>query len=141
MRTHEAAAAGTIGDLERVRDTLRAQVALMEGSHSWKLTAPLRASRRLAGRSAALGRKVLSDGARSVYRGLPLTSGAKRALKEAVFRTAPWLVRHTAAYRAWQLQSAGGAPTSLPLQDAAATISAGAEPEVTRSRRSVATVR
>ncbi len=62
-REHAATAAATIRDLVRQRETLTAQVALMEGSHSWKLTAPLRASRRLAGRGAARGRKILSDGA------------------------------------------------------------------------------
>ena len=118
QRTAAAASATTIGDLKQARDALSAQLSMMEGSHSWTLTAPLRASRRLAGRSAALSRKLISDTARTAYREFPLTAVAKRRIKAAVFRTAPWLVRHTEAYKAWQRQSTAITPESPPVQHA-----------------------
>ena len=73
QRAAAAASATAIGDLKHERDVLSAQVSVMERSHSWTLTAPLRASRRLAGRGAVLSRKLISDNARTAYRKFPLT--------------------------------------------------------------------
>ena len=122
LRTHLAAASAALADLEGLRDALNAQVAMMEGSHSWRVTAPLRASRRLAGRGAARARKLISDTARAAYRGFPLTASAKRGIKATIFRTAPWLVRHTEAYRAWQRQSTAIAPLPQPTGNAEAAL-------------------
>ena len=122
LRTQLAAASAALADVEGLRDALNAQVALMEGSHSWRVTAPLRASRRLAGRGAARGRKLISDTARAAYRGFPLTVSAKRGIKATIFRTAPWLVRHTEAYRAWQRQSTAIAPLPQPTGNAEADL-------------------
>jgi glycosyltransferase involved in cell wall biosynthesis/SAM-dependent methyltransferase len=132
-RVETAAASAAIADLEGVRDALSARVALMERSHSWKVTAPLRASRRLADRTAGFSRQLISDTARATYRRLPLTARSKRAMKETLFRLAPRLVQHTVAYRDWQRQSAGTAPTPLPLRNTAADAPAGGHTAATEA--------
>jgi O-antigen biosynthesis protein len=71
-------------------------------SRSWRLTAPLRLVRR-AGRASRDGvRRLASRLARTVYHGAPLPMGGKRRIKDALFRRAAPLIRHTMAYRAWQ---------------------------------------
>ena len=116
-----AAALAIEAHLRSERDALFAEVRLMEESHSWSVTRPLRAIRRYTDRGFAGARRITSDVTRAVYRGLPIEHGTKRAIKGAVFRAAPWLVRHTTAYGAWQRQLA---PASAPEPVAAA-----AEPE------------
>ena len=82
--------------------------------------APCVPAARRSGLSAR--RKLISDTARAAYRGFPLTASAKRGIKATVFRTAPWLVRHTEAYRAWQRQSTAIAPLPQPTGNAEADL-------------------
>jgi glycosyltransferase involved in cell wall biosynthesis/SAM-dependent methyltransferase len=96
-----------------VETELHKKIDFLEHSHSWRLTSPLRTSRRAASRTPALVRKTISDSARSLYAGLPLPQAVKLGLKHAIFRAAPFAVRHTVAYRAWQDQKkprAAGVP-------------------------------
>jgi O-antigen biosynthesis protein len=114
------------GQLEGHRAALTQTVGIMEQSSSWRVTSPLRASRRLMSHAPAVTRRVISDSMRSVYRALPVPRTAKTRIKGAVFRTAPWLVRHTVAYRAW-LEQHRPVVTPAPVPP---TLALEPEPEV-----------
>jgi glycosyltransferase involved in cell wall biosynthesis/SAM-dependent methyltransferase len=101
VRVQLAEQADALVQSEAARADLERELAIVEGSSSWRLTSPLRASRRLLGSAPRLARKALSDTTRALYRGLPLPQSAKQRLKGKVFRSAPWLVGHTVAYQDW----------------------------------------
>ena len=75
------------------------------GSTSWRIAAPIRGVRGVERSLRARGRAAVSRTARTIYRRTPLPSPLKRRLKERLFRSAPLLFRHTAAYGRW---AAGG---------------------------------
>ena len=88
----------------RIEGLQRAMEALY-GSTSWRIAAPVRAVRRLERRLRTGGRAAVSRTARTVYRRTPLPFSLKKRIKDGLFRAAPPLFRHTAAYRSW---TAGG---------------------------------
>jgi hypothetical protein len=57
-------------------------------------------------------RRRVSDAGRFMYRKLPLPIGTKIRLKSALFSLAPFVFRHTLAYRTWEAQRRATAPAS-----------------------------
>ena len=71
-------------------------------SKSWVLTKPLRYLRRnLLSRPNATARKYLSDGARQVWRNLPLKLQNNQMLRHLAFSNLPIFFKHTQAYKSW----------------------------------------
>jgi glycosyltransferase involved in cell wall biosynthesis/SAM-dependent methyltransferase len=103
-RTEAGQLKAALAHADVARTGLERELAIIEGSSSWRMTSPLRGSRRFVSRTPALTRKAISDTARAVYRALPLPQSAKAGVKQTIFRSAPWLVRHTVAYRDWVAQ-------------------------------------
>jgi O-antigen biosynthesis protein len=103
-RAQAADLSTTHARLDAVRAELERQVRIVESSHSWRMTSPLRSSRRVLGRASRSTRALISDTTRGLYFALPVSRAAKLRLKDTVFRSAPWLVRHTVAYRDWVTQ-------------------------------------
>ena len=89
-----------MAEASREHGRLVDQVRLMEGSHSWRLTAPLRAVRRAIQRRQPPFR-MLRQAALGAYRALPLSVAARLKIKGALFRALPFLFRRTSAYQAW----------------------------------------
>ena len=102
------AIAGRDGRIEGLQRAVEA----LYGSTSWRIAAPLRGVRRLERLLRTGGRAAVSRTARTVYRRTPLPFPLKKRIKEDLFRAAPPLFKHTAAYRSW---TAGGprAPSGL----------------------------
>ncbi len=102
-------------------------VAEYEHSTSWRLTAPFRAVSRGVGRSVRWTRAVASNSVRAVYRRLPLSLDTKMRVKDVIFRRAPFLVRHTVAYRAWQMhQRMQSALAAAPVAQGDFPVTSGA---------------
>ena len=95
------------------RRLLEAELARIHASRSWRVTAPLRALRRVA---APVWRNVVKRSlyllVRGLYRGLPVSDAVRFRLKAAVFRMCAPLLSRTGPYRRWQtFQQAGGSST------------------------------
>ena len=73
----------------------------MYTSRSWRLTAPLRDTRRDAGRLKHSVALRLERVFRSAYRRLPIRSQHRWTIKSAVFARTGWLMRGTASYQHW----------------------------------------
>ena len=78
-------------------------IAAFHNSNSWRMTAPLRATRQAWQMIVWRGRGLLSRTARTIYRRAPLSFATKVRIKESLFRLAPLLFRHTVAYREWTI--------------------------------------
>ena len=87
---------GRIEDLDRT-------IAELYLSRSWRVTAPLRAPRRIFYLFYRRHRTWLSQTSRALYRLTPLPDPFKRRIKGSLFRLLPILFRHTAAYRSWNM--------------------------------------
>jgi ACT domain-containing protein len=88
----------------------RRELAQVLSSKSWRITKPLRFSRRVAlSQPYVATRRVLSDNSRALWRALPISYESKRTLKETLFNTFPRVFRWSKAYHAW---SAFTAPIS-----------------------------
>ena len=127
----------TRASLGRERDRLAADVTrlatrvrAMEASTSWRVTAPIRIMRRAmdGGSPLATG---LRQTARSAYALLPLSTSARLTVRSALFRSLPFLFRHTAAYRAWaayQVTAARMQSSTAPGSTTAAAAAVGIAP-------------
>jgi glycosyltransferase involved in cell wall biosynthesis/SAM-dependent methyltransferase len=100
QRTQAAALQSTVAELDADRHRLEALVRSIERSHSWRLTAPLRAARRGLGGGQPTVRS-LERAAREVYGTLPLSASSRLRIRSGLFRAFPFLFNRTAAYRAW----------------------------------------
>ncbi len=87
--------------LTRNIDSHRLTIEALLGSSSWRITAPLRLVREIARLVLARGRADSSRIARTVYLRMPLPYSLKIRIKGILFRSIPFLFRHTAAYRDW----------------------------------------
>jgi glycosyltransferase involved in cell wall biosynthesis len=90
---------------------LKAQIEGYESSRSWRLTAPLRAGRRLVD-SVIRGlwfRAALSQFAHFAYRRLPLRTTTKVSIKASIFRKFGALFRDTVSYQRWEALESGHA--------------------------------
>ena len=76
-------------------------IAELYNSNSWRLSAPLRSLRRALQAPIRTIRGVTSRTSRVLYRRAPLPLAAKIRIKGSLFRSAPWLFRHTLAWRMW----------------------------------------
>lgn len=81
-----------------LRDELKGLLA----SHSWRITQPLRALRRHHKNPLLLARRLLSAGARLLWRALPLSVTQKRTAKHLLFRHGAFFLNKTQAYRDWE---------------------------------------
>ena len=82
---------------------LRNEISAMLSSKSWRLTAPLRAARRIAiSRPYRMLRKTFSNCSRNVWRSLPVSNEFKQRIKERAFRILPFAFSWSAAYRNWE---------------------------------------
>jgi glycosyltransferase involved in cell wall biosynthesis/SAM-dependent methyltransferase len=109
----QAAIHGRIAEITTLRQSIAAfevQAAEIFQSSSWRLTKPLRWARsqlsaRPSGRAPGAGgrRPGWSARALSAYRHLPLSVQSRVGLKDVLFRSAPWLFRGAATFRAWDL--------------------------------------
>ncbi len=86
-----------LGLLER----LRRELDVVYTSRSWRLTAPIRDTRRGAGRLKHSVALRLERVFRSAYRRLPIRSQHRWTIKSAVFARTAWLMRGTASYKHW----------------------------------------
>ena len=77
------------------------QIAELYSSNSWRLSAPLRSLRRTLQEPIRTVRGVTSRTSRVLYRRAPLPLAVKVRIKGSLFRSAPWLFRHTLAWRMW----------------------------------------
>jgi O-antigen biosynthesis protein len=101
-------------------DRLRQELDVVHESRSWRLTAPLRNTRRSAARLKHMTALGVEDVLRSAYRRLPIASHHRWRIKSAVFRRSGWLMRGTASYQHWQgterrALGTPGAQVSRPL--------------------------
>jgi len=91
---------GQIASLNQAAVERDRQIHEILSSASWKLTKPLRHFRRvLSGQNTVSLRSQVSTVVRSAWRALPLSIEGKQRLKSALFTSAPFLFRHTAAYQ------------------------------------------
>jgi GT2 family glycosyltransferase/SAM-dependent methyltransferase len=113
-----------INDKDAAAAILRAEVAALRGSTSWRVTAPLRAlSPAIAQprRAIRAARRRLGGVARTVYRELPVSHRLRMRMKDLAYSTFGFAISDTASYRAWraqrtpeaELQQAVLAPTVL----------------------------
>jgi glycosyltransferase involved in cell wall biosynthesis/SAM-dependent methyltransferase len=116
---------------EATRGELQRHLAIIEGSHSWRLTAPVRSTRRQLGRAVAAARRGVSRTTRSLYRHAPVPLRAKMGVKGALFRMAPRLFQRTAAYRAWdeQQNQRASVPPPTPAAEPAPSVAVEAPRE------------
>jgi len=114
-------------DFEQRLHATQVQLADLLASSSWRVTAPLRALRRLFTRTKPLQhqlpkRSVWPSGSGSmaerVYRGVPLSANRKRALKGWLFRLTGPLFANTAPYRRWQANARTHAPDAALVEPA-----------------------
>jgi GT2 family glycosyltransferase len=96
----------------------RRELAQVLASKSWRITKPLRFSRRVAlSKPYIATRRALSDNSRALWRALPISYERKRSLKGFLFKISPWIFRWSKAYQAW---NAFNAPVNYaPMPDAA----------------------
>ena len=87
--------------LTRNIDSQSLTIEALLGSSSWRITAPLRLVREIARLVLARGRADSSRIARTVYLRMPLPYSLKILIKGILFRSIPFLFRHTATYRYW----------------------------------------
>lgn len=81
---------------------LRNQMVEILDSHSWQITRGLREIRRyLITRPHLALRRTLSNTARAVWAGASVRPEVKSRMKRNLFLKAPFLFRHTIAYRDW----------------------------------------
>ncbi len=122
LREFEGTLLDSQTELRKARDELRA----VWNSASMRLTAPLRALKRISPSGRASGadrpprsarprlrlvtgaRRVLGRLARALYRLLPLSDGTKLRLKSAVFARLGFLLVDMAAYQQWRSYQPGG---------------------------------
>jgi len=128
--------------LEHQLHAAQAQLQAVLNSTSWRVTAPLRALRRLFLRSGShdqsppMQRTLRQRAgllAERAYRRMPLSGQRKRALKGWVFRAAGPLLAKTTPYRRWQANERTHAhelPAPAPAASAAPTTSETAVPTV-----------
>ena len=83
--------------IKALHETIKA----LHESSSWRITAPLRFVWEIARVIPARGCAALSRIARTVYLRMPLPYSLKIRSKGILFRSIPFLFRHTAAYRGW----------------------------------------
>ncbi|MFI8746535.1 glycoside hydrolase family 99-like domain-containing protein [Pseudomonas sp. NPDC077186] len=112
--------AGELSNCLLRQDQLRAELAKVHTSRSWRLMRPLRGLRRHHRNPALLLRSALSESARGLWRLVPLSIAQKQAIKHRLFSHAAPLLSNTQAYRDWQRSQEQGlqpAPsTAAPLQ-------------------------
>lgn len=91
-----------IAALQQRVDDMSRELELVLASKSWQLTKPLRFGRRTAISlpMQALRRK-LSDGSRSLWHKLPISSESKRGFKGFLFGKFPSAFRWSSAYQSW----------------------------------------
>jgi len=83
-------------------------------SNSWWLTEPFRYGRRtLLSPPYRVLRRVMSDIAREMWRGVPVSNENKQKLKAAAFRALPAVFGRTLAYRSWSAFQSAGADFAL----------------------------
>ncbi|EJO95119.1 hypothetical protein A471_03555 [Ectopseudomonas mendocina DLHK] len=98
------------------QDELRAELARVYASRSWRLMRPFRGLRRHHRSPALLLRSVLSESARGLWRLIPLSVSQKQVIKQRLFTHAAPLFSRTQAYRDWlwsQEQELQPAPSSV----------------------------
>ncbi|MBK1695572.1 hypothetical protein CKO09_12665 [Chromatium weissei] len=130
LARHRTEHAELTAKLER-RD---AEIALIYGSRSWRLTRPVRG----LGRALRATRADWVALLQTVWQRLPIPTAARYQLKSSVFRAAAPLFRGTSAYAAWIEQSrwANQSPPSFQKADAAPVVknlripAGAAEPQV-----------
>ena len=94
------------------------QIAELYNSHSWRISAPLRRLRRILQSPIRTVRGATSRTGRALYYQAPLPPEVKLRIKEKVFGSAPWLFRHTLAWRMWaNATHPDGAEKHLPNAD------------------------
>ena len=86
---------------EQALERLRHELDVVYTSRSWRLTAPIRDTRRGAGRLKHSVALRLERVFRSAYRRLPIRSQHRWTIKSAVFARTGWLMRGTASYKHW----------------------------------------
>jgi len=79
------------------------EIAMIKGSLSWRITAPLRSVNAQVRRVRQGWRRRAVKVAEQAYRRLPLGISTKMALKSVIFRAAGPLLRNTGAYQRWQV--------------------------------------
>ena len=92
----------TIADHKQQISSLNQTLADLHASNSWRITAPLRKARKVSFAVLRKCRSVISRTARILYRRTPLPFRVKVRLKEHLFRSLPFLFRHTWVYRIWE---------------------------------------
>jgi GT2 family glycosyltransferase/2-polyprenyl-3-methyl-5-hydroxy-6-metoxy-1,4-benzoquinol methylase len=118
---------------ERLAQQRADEIALITGSRSWALTAPLRGTMRLIRVTAARGRVTVLRMAERIYRQLPAPQSTKQGAKAWLFRTFPGTFGSTNAYRRWRSYEAAIAlarPYPAPPQIAAQQDAAGESAQV-----------
>lgn len=123
----QLAAALSERDLARGEEMrLQAVMQAVYTSTSWRISSPVRAvkygGRAVFGLPAAV-RRLLSRSAYSAWHRLSFPLAAKQRLKNAVFKSLPFLFAHTGAYKAWK---SFNAPASLEALVVAIPSSGGA---------------
>lgn len=92
-----------IAELRVAASALEARIRELLTSNSWRMTEPLRGLRRtLISRPYRQLRKLISDGSRTVWHRLPVSSNVKQRLKNALFRNFPSIFEWSMAYRSWE---------------------------------------
>ncbi|OQX16846.1 MAG: hypothetical protein BWK73_02610 [Thiothrix lacustris] len=93
---------GQISSLNQAAADARRELAQVLASKSWRITKPLRFSRRVAlSQPYVATRRALSDNSRALWRALPISFESKKKLKETLFKTLPRVFRWSKAYHAW----------------------------------------
>lgn len=95
---------------------LRAEIAAIRRSTSWRITAPLRAAGFLLRDPSGAARAIASAGIRGVWRRLPASAERRGKFASYLFKRAPWLVSWSAPYKKWR--AAENAPSPLPPDEA-----------------------
>jgi GT2 family glycosyltransferase/protein-L-isoaspartate O-methyltransferase len=97
------------GSLEELRGRfaiLENEQALLLGSISWRMTAPLRTTKNFLMRLPALPRQIAVAGGLwilDVYHSLPIRGSTRILIKDFCFRRLPWFFRRLGAYQTWQV--------------------------------------
>ena len=78
-------------------------IQLLRASLSWRITVPLRSIRRVQIRLVKGTKRLVFNGARSLYRNTPLPLRVKQRVADSFFWAASPLIGKTGAYRNWQL--------------------------------------
>ena len=97
-----ADANNTRSNYERRLRFVEDELARLTNSTSWRLTAPIRESRRSLGRAKHSAAVQVERLLRTAYQRLPITSQHRWAIKTFGFRVSGWLMRGTASYQRWQ---------------------------------------